>query len=118
MKITNTQPGPRGVNAIGGPVLIEPGQTADVEMSAAELKVAKATGWFDISGKAKTEPANAEPGTLEARETGGGWYAIFEGDTKRDDLKSIRKDEAEVFNAASDEDKAAYVADEANQAKD
>lgn len=48
MKITNTQKGPRGLNAVDGPVLVDPGQTVDVELSAAELKVAKATGWFTI----------------------------------------------------------------------
>ncbi|GAA2817202.1 hypothetical protein EDC40_103652 [Aminobacter aminovorans] len=54
MKVTNTQQGPRGINAVGGAVLIEPGQSVDVEVSEAELKVAEATGWFSFEGKAKT----------------------------------------------------------------
>jgi hypothetical protein len=48
MKITNTQKGPRGLNAIGGPVLVEPGQTVDVELAPAEVLVARGTGWFEI----------------------------------------------------------------------
>lgn len=51
MKVTNNQAGPRGINTTSGPVLVEPGQTVDVDVSAAELKVAKATGWFSFAGK-------------------------------------------------------------------
>jgi len=60
MKITNTQHGPRGLNALGGPVLVEPGQTVDVDLSAAEKKVAKETGWFTFgSEKADDDKAKA-----------------------------------------------------------
>lgn len=45
------QAGPRGINTSSGPVLLDPGQTVDVDVSAAELKVAKATGWFSFAGK-------------------------------------------------------------------
>jgi len=48
MKITNLTDGPRGVNATSGSVLIEPGASVDVDLSDAELKVAKATGWFEF----------------------------------------------------------------------
>lgn len=51
MKVTNNQAGPRGINTTSGPVLVEPGQTVDVDVSATELKVAKATGWFSFAGK-------------------------------------------------------------------
>lgn len=54
MKITNTQAGPRGLNTKDGQVLVEPGQTVDVEMHEDELKVAKGTGWFEF-GKAAAE---------------------------------------------------------------
>lgn len=59
MQFTNTAKGPRGLNTASGPVLVEPGQTVDVEISSAELKVAMATGWFDVSGK---EPAHDDEG--------------------------------------------------------
>lgn len=53
MQVFNKSEGPRGVNTTSGPVLIEPGQSVEVELSDAELKVAKATGWFKIGGKAE-----------------------------------------------------------------
>lgn len=61
MLITNKSEGPRGVNTTSGPVLIDPGQSADVELSEAELKIAKGTGWFKIGGKAE-EPAEQKKG--------------------------------------------------------
>jgi hypothetical protein len=70
MKITSTQTGPRGLNAIGGQVLVDPGQTVDVELSAAELKVAQATGWFsieEIEPPAKPEDTALSPADLLAK---------------------------------------------------
>jgi hypothetical protein len=56
MKITNTSKGPRGLNTKAGQVLLNPGQTVDdVELSDAEAKIAKATGWFDFSGRAEAK---------------------------------------------------------------
>lgn len=52
MKVLNTQKGPRGINTKTGPVLIEPGQEVDVEITEDELKVAKASGWFEFGAKA------------------------------------------------------------------
>lgn len=52
MKVTNVSKGPRGINTTAGPVLIEPGETRDdLEIVEQEFEVAKATGWFEISGK-------------------------------------------------------------------
>ena len=48
MKVTNISAGPRGINTAAGPVLIEPGQTRDLDVPAAEAKIAKATGWFSF----------------------------------------------------------------------
>ncbi|MBD8556300.1 hypothetical protein IFT84_17470 [Rhizobium sp. CFBP 8762] len=50
MKVTNTQAGPRGVNTIKGPVLVEPGETADVEIFEREKEHLEATGWFTVEG--------------------------------------------------------------------
>lgn len=55
MKVTNISPGPRGVNSTSGPVLLGPGESQDVELDAAEFKVAKATGWFGFDGKEPEE---------------------------------------------------------------
>ena len=59
MKITNTQPGPRGVNTINGPELIEAGQTAEVEVYAREKAHIEASGWFDIKGDYTADPGVA-----------------------------------------------------------
>lgn len=49
--ITNSEAGPRGFWQGDNLVLVEPGQTAeDVELSAEELKQAKATGYFTFDG--------------------------------------------------------------------
>lgn len=62
MKITNTSQGPRGVNTVEGPVLLEPGQSVDVELSEAEAKVARSTGWFKFGGKAEEPAAEQKKG--------------------------------------------------------
>lgn len=59
---TNTADGPRIVNGSEGPVSILPGQSADVEVSDAELKSAKATEWFELGSKAAKEAAKADDG--------------------------------------------------------
>ncbi|RWE96461.1 MAG: hypothetical protein EOS43_22430 [Mesorhizobium sp.] len=66
MKVTNNQAGPRGLNTKAGPVLVDPGQTVDVEMEAAELKVAEATGWFSFNGK-----DSAKSDAFQGKEGGG-----------------------------------------------
>jgi hypothetical protein len=45
---------------------------------------------------------------FEAKDKGTGWWAIYDADNK--EVKALRKDDAEIFNALSDEDKAAHVA--------
>lgn len=50
MKITNTQPGPRGINTVNGPMLVEPGQTVEADVFVREQKHIEASGWFDIKG--------------------------------------------------------------------
>lgn len=59
LSITNKQPGARGVNAVSGPVLIEPGQTVEVEVYARERQHIEATGWFDIEGDYTPEQGSA-----------------------------------------------------------
>ncbi len=61
-------------------------------------------------GGAKTaivNPAEAKA-PFQAKDKGGGWWAIYDADNK--EVKSLRKDDAEIFNALSDEDKAKHVA--------
>lgn len=102
-KITNTQPGPRGVNAKGGIVMIDPGQTVDVDIDAGELENSRKTGWFEFDG------AEAAPKpSLEAKHVGGGSYFIMDGDNRVGD--AMKKEDAEAFNALSDEEKAKFAA--------
>lgn len=46
MKFTNHTKGPKGLHTEAGLVYVEAGQSVDVEISDAEAKSAKATGWF------------------------------------------------------------------------
>jgi len=104
MKITNTQKGPRGLNTVGGPVLIEPGQSIEVELSGAEHQIAAGTGWFDMpEPTAAPEPANE----LVAKHRGAGSYSVMRGDDEVVD--KLTKDQAEAFNALDAEAKEAAV---------
>ncbi|MDX0948970.1 hypothetical protein GOD93_25385 [Sinorhizobium medicae] len=67
MKITNTQPGPRGINTVNGPVLVEPGQTVEVEIFAREKAHIKASKWFEVEGDYTDNPgATAAPALKNA----------------------------------------------------
>lgn len=46
---TNLEPGPRGVAAAAGLVMIEAGAEARVELDAGDLAAATATGWFAVA---------------------------------------------------------------------
>lgn len=58
--VKNITEGPKGLNSAGGPVLIEAGDTADVDLNDAELAVSQATGWFEISSTRGKKSAKAE----------------------------------------------------------
>lgn len=58
MKFTNISAGPRGLNTKAGTVLVDPRQTVDVEIEAAEKKIALGSGWF-VEGDAPQTQAEA-----------------------------------------------------------
>lgn len=60
MKITNISAGPRGLNAKTGAVLVEPGQTVDVDLADPEKKIALSSGWF-VEGDAPKDKAASAP---------------------------------------------------------
>ncbi|MBY2986382.1 hypothetical protein [Rhizobium leguminosarum] len=66
MKFTNTQKGPRGLNAISGPVLVDPGQTVEVDVYAREQQHIEAAGWFDIDGSYTDNPGTSAGPALKA----------------------------------------------------
>lgn len=75
------------------------------------------TGWagrYTVLGAESAEktPVTNEPkGPFEARDKGQGWWAIYDADGAEVG-KAMRKDDAEAFNAASDDDKAAFLAEQ------
>lgn len=60
MLVKNITNGPKGLNAMAGQVVLEPGETADIEISDDELKASKATKWFAFAKDAeKADKAEA-----------------------------------------------------------
>jgi len=108
MKITNISAGPRGVNAVAGPVLIESGETVELNMTEAEVAVSKGTGWFDFASAEAGEPAPS----LEAKHRGRGSYSITDA-AGVEVVEGLTKEDAEVFNAMTDDAKAEFVAAQA-----
>lgn len=87
MKVTNISKGPRGLNAIGGPVLVEPRETVDIEISEVELNVSKGTGWFEFEGEAvdAVEPLDRDELKKQAAELG----LEYQPNIKTDKLKEL-----------------------------
>lgn len=56
------------------------------------------------------QPSNDGPATYEAKHRGFGKYSIMLGD--KEVVEGLTKDDAEAFNALSDDDKAKYVDNE------
>lgn len=67
--LTNTAKGPRGANTREGLVMLEPGESRRVELSEAELKSAKGTGYFEF-GTAKAD--KGDPGKTDAGKSDAG----------------------------------------------
>lgn len=55
--ITNVSGGPKLVNSVAGAVLIAPNASEEVNISDAELKVAKGTEWFEFGAAAAKSAA-------------------------------------------------------------
>ena len=58
MKITNTQPGPRGVNTVKGPSLVDPGQTIEADVFERGKSHIEAAGWFAVEGRCTGNPSS------------------------------------------------------------
>ncbi|MBO9108741.1 hypothetical protein J5288_08500 [Agrobacterium sp. S2/73] len=71
---------------------------------ATPAKVTKATD------KAPGQPADADASfkaPFEAKDEENGWWTVYDADSKK--VKALRKDDAEIFNSLSDDDKAKQV---------
>lgn len=62
--------GVKGVNSLNGLVPIELGETVEVEISDAELRAARATGWFHIGDNPPPPPSYFNQ-TIAQRRAGG-----------------------------------------------
>jgi hypothetical protein len=92
MKITNTQSGPRGVNAVNGPVLIEPGQTWEGEVYARERQHLEASGWFEIKGDYALDPGATPPEATDKRDENGDTAEMAEMRSRFDHAYRIQGD--------------------------
>lgn len=70
MKITNISKGPRGVNAVAGPVLIEPGDTVDVSVYEREKDAIDGSGWFETKGSFAPNPGQPDAAKVERDDNG------------------------------------------------
>lgn len=88
------------------------GETTEVNDDAAIRKLRGHPFFREVEGAANTTAASssASVGDLVAKHRGGGSYSIMRGDEEV--KEGLSKADAEAFNGMSDEDKAAYVADE------
>ena len=105
MKVTNISPGPRGLNSTSGLVMLEKNETREVEISSAELKVSKATGWFAFDGKEPEEKRSQEANdqaSAEAKKAAA--KALLD---QADDLhfQTFRKQAGDILGADSLPDK-------------
>ncbi|MGO8368873.1 hypothetical protein ACC808_10550 [Rhizobium ruizarguesonis] len=112
MKFTNTQSGPRGLNAISGPVLVDPGQTVEAEVYAREQPHIEAAGWFSVEGDYTSNPGGGSAPVLQAaasdasKELDGLRKQLAERDAELAKLKAKPDEEpktaAEVLAMATD----------------
>lgn len=68
MKFTNHTSGPKGLNTVNGLVYVEAGETVDVEISEAEAKSAKRTGWFSRPKAVDDDDGPKELGDMTVNE--------------------------------------------------
>lgn len=59
MKITNVTNGPRGFNAVSGPILLDCKATVEAKVYEREQEHIEATGWFKTSGSYEPNPVAA-----------------------------------------------------------
>lgn len=81
-----------------------PEKVATDKAPASPAKATKATD------KAPEQPADADASfkaPFEAKDEENGWWNVYDADGKK--VKALRKDDAEIFNSLSDDDKAKQV---------
>jgi hypothetical protein len=105
MKFTNNQAGPRGINTVNGPVLVDPKETVEVEVYAREQQHIEAASWFEVEGSYTADPGAGSATSASVADT-----------TELDELKKQLADrEAELAKlkaAPSERDELKKQADE------
>lgn len=89
MKITNTQTGPRGINTVAGPMLVEPGDTIEAKVYAREREHIQAAGWFTIDGDYEANPG--EPAAVPMNDDASTKGALIAKDQEIADLQQTVK---------------------------
>jgi hypothetical protein len=83
IKVKNTDQGPRGIVAGGETVMLMPGETRDLDVTAGDLAAAKRAGWFAYEGEAQaSDVADQQQGDS------GKDFADYSDDELRDYLKT------------------------------
>jgi hypothetical protein len=97
MQITNTERGPRGINTINGPVLVEPGQTIEADIFAREQKHIEASGWFSVDGDYTDNPSEV------SIVSGSSTVSVASSSSELDELrKQLAEREAELAKLKAD----------------
>jgi hypothetical protein len=66
MRFTNIQPGPRGINAVSGTIVVAPKETVEAEVYEREREHLEASNWFDIKGDYTPNPDGLAAPVLQA----------------------------------------------------
>ncbi|KTS09726.1 hypothetical protein SB2_11765 [Methylobacterium radiotolerans] len=57
IKVTNIAPGPRGIHVGGAIVMLQPGETQDLDVADADAGPARKSGWFMFEGDSAKDKA-------------------------------------------------------------
>lgn len=107
MKITNTSKTPAGVHTHRGLVFLEPDETAEYEVTGAELESAKMAGLLEFDG----EPS--EPGKATAKGKATKVSVVKQADGK---FSVVRGDDTLAKDLVDEAAAKAWIADPANKA--
>lgn len=126
MKITNNSKALQGINARGGAVFLQPGETRDVDVPQEEMEGLKGLSFLGLEGvdrgssyPPKENGSTPNTGTAPASayavvDKGRGWFVVTKDGA--DVTKSLREDAVKGFDAKSEDEKSAFV--EANKPED
>lgn len=83
-------------------------EAAEKRVEEKEAEIADLRQQIEQAKAAKDNGTSDQPASFTARDTGSGWWTIFDADGKEVG-KKLRKDDGEAFNTLSDADKAEFV---------